>query len=75
MGNILIDIETDDGFLNDWDLCGYRAEMERPTSQHERSVSVRIWFYRIETEQMSGNLDVYVCHVARISSQAQRARG
>ena len=39
MGNILIDIETKNGFLNDWDLCKYKEEMNQIASQRSRSVS------------------------------------
>ena len=40
MGNILIDIKTGDGFLNDWDLCKYKHELGGPTGQHARSVNL-----------------------------------
>ena len=38
MGNILIDIETEKGFLNDWDHCKYKGEMNQVASQPSRSV-------------------------------------
>ncbi|KIP02263.1 hypothetical protein PHLGIDRAFT_96169 [Phlebiopsis gigantea 11061_1 CR5-6] len=37
MGNILINVETDEGFLNDWDLCKYKDDLNKPASQHARS--------------------------------------
>ena len=37
-GNIMIDVETGEGFLNDWDLCKYKEDMGTAT-QHSRSVS------------------------------------
>ncbi|KIP03572.1 hypothetical protein PHLGIDRAFT_15771 [Phlebiopsis gigantea 11061_1 CR5-6] len=46
MGNILINVETDMGFLNDWDLCKYKDELNKFTSQHARSV---IWPYMSAT--------------------------
>ena len=39
MGNILIDVNTETGFLNDWDLCKYREELGGVAGQHARSVS------------------------------------
>ncbi|EKM56600.1 uncharacterized protein PHACADRAFT_207804 [Phanerochaete carnosa HHB-10118-sp] len=35
IGNIMIDTQTGKGFLNDWDLCKYREDMEtkRPASE------------------------------------------
>ena len=39
MGNILIDVITGNGFLNDWDLCKYKEEMNQVASQPSRSVS------------------------------------
>ena len=40
MGNILINVKTNNGFLNDWDLCKYKEELEGPPSQPERVVSL-----------------------------------
>ena len=40
MGNILIDVKTGNGFLNDWDLCKYREELGGSSSQENRSVNV-----------------------------------
>ena len=40
MGNILINVKTGNGFLNDWDLCKYKEELEGPHSQSERVVSL-----------------------------------
>ena len=38
MANILIDIHTNRGFLNDWDLCKYTSELHLAQSQDGRSV-------------------------------------
>ena len=38
MNNILIDIDTNRGFLSDWDLCKYTSELHLAQSQSNRSV-------------------------------------
>ena len=37
--NILIDIETGRGFLNDWDVAKYTRELGNVPTQHGRVVS------------------------------------
>ena len=61
MGNILINVETGTGFLNDWDLCKYKDELDKPASQHVRSVSASSKQRRPEADRGAGNLAVHVC--------------
>ena len=61
MGNILIDIDTGDGFLNDWDLCKYGSEMNHTASQHSRSVGdITLCITRKSLTATAGNMAVYV---------------
>ena len=36
--NILIDVATGEGFMNDWDMCKRVAALGRGPTQHSRSV-------------------------------------
>ena len=70
MGNILINIDKEEAFLNDWDLCKYRGEMDSVASQNTRSVRI----FRVSVPGMindsafSGDVAVHVCSIDALPS-------
>lgn len=43
VGNIMIDIETGRGFLNDWDLCKYKEDFQLYTAPTQPAgISVKL---------------------------------
>ncbi|GJE86573.1 hypothetical protein PsYK624_026530 [Phanerochaete sordida] len=46
IGNIMIDCETGNGFLNDWDLCKYREDMEDKRAASEPSGISGTWAFK-----------------------------
>ncbi|EKM56603.1 uncharacterized protein PHACADRAFT_194196, partial [Phanerochaete carnosa HHB-10118-sp] len=46
VGNIMIDTETGQGFLNDWDLCRYREDMETKQPASEPSGISGTWIFK-----------------------------
>ena len=74
MSNILIDVDTGEAFLNDWDLCKFVSELgvDANPSQYGRSVSslpvarlvdlmTHLW--------IAGNLAVYVRNSFGVSEE------
>lgn len=46
VGNIMINVDDDTGFLNDWDLCKYRAELEGGSGASEPSGISGTWAFK-----------------------------
>ncbi|EKM56998.1 uncharacterized protein PHACADRAFT_208163 [Phanerochaete carnosa HHB-10118-sp] len=46
IGNIMINVETGYGFLNDWDLCKYREDLENSVAASEPSGISGTWAFK-----------------------------
>ena len=73
MSNILIDVKTGSGFLNDWDLCKYGEELGGPPSQENRSVSVFPGIDPPDYDGGIGNLAIHVGGAPQPPAQTERA--
>ncbi|TFY60828.1 hypothetical protein EVG20_g7274, partial [Dentipellis fragilis] len=70
VSSIMIDVRTGKGFLNDWDMCKYRDELEKGATQHARSgtwdtMSAALLKFSRKPNQLSDDLESFV-HIATL---------